>query len=259
MKPKIFVRYPQGAAGQFISSLIFSLVTPITQQNKNGAGHEHDQLISLWHNFVPQYHNNEFNEMSTEYVNLKDSIKYFQENYRFEDEKSPYPLFVVNTHVINPDPLILAFENSKLINIQVQDSERDQLAYNWVIKYLLPLGWPESAYLTLKVFCEHYPEKLLDSTILEKENLKLLTYLHRFTQEKKIKRRNDYNLGNGYDYLEIQFQEILNKNLINRIDEIADYIGITLTDERKQNAITLINEYADAQTVCPWTLSINDF
>ena len=49
------------------------------------------------------------------------------------------------------------------------------------------------------------------------------------------------------------------KNIINQLDEIADHIGVTITNENRENAISIINQYANAQDKIDWKFSIDDY
>jgi hypothetical protein len=256
-KPKIFVRYSPGASGHFIATLIFSLQRPLRLKNPL-SGHENADLLASWHNFNNQFNNTEFNRNTTIGVDLQKSTNYIKENFKFDDDANPYQFFVIHTHVVNPDPLINAYEKSKLINIVTDDDDSNQLAYNFVIKNVIPHSWQ-----TRKSLVEHFknnnPNKLINLTAesIKPTDVKLLTYLEKFSQERKIKQRAFHKVN--YEHFEIKWKDIVDKTLITKLDALCEYLQIELTDAKRSLATTLINQYADAQIMCPWNLTLDDF
>lgn len=256
-KPKIFVRYNPGASGHLMASLIYSFQKPLRLQNPI-SGHEHTQLLSLWNNFHLQHSNDDFIRFTKPNIDLEESINYIKTQFKFEDDQNPYQYFVTHTHVLNPDPIMFAIDNSRLVNIKTTAEDADQLAYNYVIKSLVPYSWHKLPSL-FKRFQSQYPDKLKNLSIddISKTDTKLLTYLAKFTHEKNNANRTAFQLN--YDHFEIDWKDIVNKNFINKLDDLCGFLDIKLTDANRKTAANMLTQYADAQITCPWRLALDDF
>lgn len=257
VKPKIFVRYPPGASGHFIASLIFSFQKPMRLKNPISA-HENTSLLGAWHTFNRHHEHPDIFRYTQSHINLEESINYIKTEFKFEDDRNPYQFFVAHTHVINPDPIMHAFENSKLINIKVSDDDADQLAYNFVVKNIIPYSWYRVP-IILSKFQKMYPNKLKNLTAddISIANVKLLTYLVKFTHKRGYKSRMEFKLN--YNYFEIDWRDIINKNLATKLDDLCNFLDIELTDARRKIASNMITQYADAQITIPWSITLDDF
>jgi hypothetical protein len=157
----------------------------------------------------------------------------------------------------------MSFDNTKLINISNTDNERSQLAYNWITKSaFLHNQWNILNSQLEKVKIEY--NRLLDiptGSINEKTYLKLMIYIQTMALESKYKQYKDHQFHDAYkdNVFTIQFSDILNKNIVNQIDKLIDFLGIKVTNERKEATIQMLTEYADNQTKVPWKLDINSF
>lgn len=256
-KLKIFVRYPGGASGHFISLLLLNLVTDI-KLVESFRGHRNIQHINNGHNFHQQW-TDEFRKHTEENIDLNKSIKYIKEKFYF----CPIPtdFYVVHTHALNPDPLILAFDNTKLINVKNNDDDLDQLAYNWVTKSVLLYDYQfESLNRRLEKIKKNY-NRLLDIPYVDKKSdVKLLTYIVRYTMDCRFNTiKFTQPLGVRYSIFNLNFKDIASKAIANQLDAIIDFLEIKVCTERKATTIQMINEYADAQTVVPWKLNLEDY
>jgi hypothetical protein len=215
-------------------------------------------LLASWHTFHLHHRNPEFNRFTKTNINLEESINYIKTKFNFEDNQNPYQFFVMHTHVVNPDPIMHAIENSKLINIKTSVDDSDQLAYNFVIKNVIPYSWDIIPNM-LSLFKIKHPNKLKNLTVdnIDKSDVKLLTYLAKFVQRDIATDRESFKIT--YDHFEIDWKDIVNKNLINRLDNLCKFLDIELTDARRKIASNMITRYADAQITCPWRITIDDF
>lgn len=267
-KPKVFVRYAIGSSGLFISSLLMSFVKPVKLRGTTKAdGHDNAEDFFRYNNFIEQWRTlkSEFNENTHGMMGaakLAGSIDWIQNNFFFYE--SPWDIHVVPTHATNPDPLMAAYSNSKLVCIKTQESDIEQIGYNWITKAVSRFKDNQVALQNFaKSFKEAYPSKLptLDLDNLQNEDIKKLTYIFTFAYGKRgITSFNNYDLSVSIPQAyNINFADIASKGIINKLDELAEFVGVTLTNERRWNAIHLINEYADAQVSVPWQFSIHDY
>ena len=252
-KPKVFIRYMPGAGGHFLGSILLSFFTPV-KLNDPLSGHENRKTLGFNHTLFSYlrtalYDNTEIS-VSEEITRIK--------RYIFH-EYSLHPFFVIPMHIINPMPALLAFENTKLVNIKHATSDLTQLVYNDVIKS--PNFFTKTFPQCFADFKRLYPNKLVDLKLADIKitDTKLMTYITRFVSIRFCERFKDFPLTNVEHLYTIEYADLNNKNLIQELDNLAEFIGIELLPERKQNAIDLIEKYTAAQIPCPWNLDINDY
>lgn len=247
IKPKIFIRFFPGASGHFLASVIFSLCTPLDLKNPL-SGHEIMPLVRSDTNIK---------EFLTKNTLLEDR-KFLEENVQFNDA-GPYPFFVIPSHVINPTALMFAFDNTKLINVKCKSDYFDQYIYNYVTKN--PKHFTTSFPNVFLTFKKLHPNKLTNINLenIDEHNIRLISYIYKFGWTYFYNNWQNQSLDYIDNILYIEWIDLINKNLINKLDELAEFVGIELLPERRKNAIDLIIKYADAQQTCPWRLDINDY
>ena len=264
-KPKVFVRYPLGASGNFISLLLLSMVTPVKLREKHRA-HKNAYQVFQYNNLIEQWgvHSKDFAQYTfsnTPDIDITSELlevatTWMTDTFKFYE--TPLPIHVANTHARNPDALLSAFTNTKLINIVVDDDDVSQIAYNYIYKVA---SYMSKNQLIVDSFInsirDRHQKKLLEVDLNSKD-VRLLTYLYIFSYgETGIPGFNNCTYkSNGFN---LKFKDIASTRIINQLDAIAEYMGITLTDERRQNAISIINEYAGGQKIVPWNFSLNDY
>jgi len=251
-KLKIFIRYLPGAGGHFLGSILFSLCTPINLNNPL-SGHENRGLMSSNNTLVLHFQNspndNSNNKLHEEITCLK--------HHRFEE--TTYPFFVIPFHVVRPTAALIVFENTKLINIKHETTDLDQLAFNDVIKS--PQFFTRTFPKCFTDFKRLYPDKLVDIKLedIKITDTKLMTYITRYVGITYSERFKNFPLTNIEHLYNIDRADIVNGNLVNKLDELAEFIGIEIVDERRANAIELIEKYTASQIACPWKLDITDY
>lgn len=254
-KLKIFVRYFPGSSGHFISILLLTLTQDIRVKEMH-RGHLNIDDISRGHNFGTQW-SPTFTQLTAVDIDLESSVKWIQQNFKFDDIDQLY--YIVHTHAINPEPLLLAFDNTKLINISINDEHSDQLAYNWVTKSCFLHSQWDILNQGLQLIHQQY-NKLKDVPVVDqKTNLKILTYIQKFQVENARNNFNQFDSGKLSNTLTIKFDDIMSGQLAEELDRIIDFIGVTVTPERKSRAIELIAKYAKAQRPVPWMQQLNEY
>jgi hypothetical protein len=254
-KLKIFVRYLPGASGHFISLLLLTLIKDIDIKETH-RGHLNVNDINNGHNFNNQW-SLAFKQLTTMDIDLEFSVKWIQQNFKFNKIDQLY--YIVHTHAINPEPLLLAFDNTKLINISVTDENSDQLAYNWVTKSCFLHNQWDILNQSLQLINQQY-NKLKDLTeVNQMTDLKLLTYIQKFRLELAKNNFNQFNLDKLSNTLTIKFNDIMSGHLATNLDNIIDFVGIDVTPNRKTRAIELIEKYARAQRPVPWLQQLNEY
>jgi hypothetical protein len=256
-KTKIFVRYMNGSGGHFICLMLLSLIQDIKLIEPH-RGHLNLHDIKRNHNFGNQW-SEEFDKHTSVGSSLEDSISWIKDNFNFYPTQNE--IYVVHTHAINPLPLMGAFENTKLINITFSEDDKNQLAFNWIIKSLYLHNQFDLMNHHLNGIKKHF-KKLLNipnNSLNRFTNQKLLTYIFRFSQENLYKEFEKCCFKNSNNMYNIKFSDIVNKTIINQLDDIVKFLGITVTQERWNATIKMIHDYADSQTNVPWKLTLEDY
>lgn len=282
---KVIVRHSPGAGGHFIAALIRSLIEPINSKvTREGSAHNHN--VYSTHNYDELAHGNvlvrdpakmQTFKMYTEepyyqqHPDATDGIQWFKENLKFADKGliSAYgkEWHFVRTHARVLDSLIpaIGIDDTRLINITMTDDDIDQLSYNFVIKTILPNpNWvTERAYDCLVPLHYWYPDKQVTVEQLHNavatKDIKFLNWVIKLAWLSSWKKYQMYKPPVEFYVLDIGWSEILDRSIINRLDEIAELLGISIDGYARHNAIEFINEYAAAQTTVPHTVSIDDF
>ena len=255
-KPKFFIRYPAGGSGHFLSLLLVALVRDITM-TESYRGHKDLRSYSRYHNWQQQWtdiplrsYTNTVSDEGTEYI---------RQQYKFYPTPDPY--YIVHTHANNPDSILSAFDQTRLINVTFTPNDMDQLAYNWICKsyflhhqwYLMELGLEKIKSRYNKLM--HVPKGSLNN----ETDLKLLTYIQKYSSEHGLEKYQNYMPSTNIPIFEIKFADIASKKLIKFIDALIDFLAIPVEPNRKENVINMINNYADSQISTPWKLTINDY
>jgi len=251
---KIFVRYPGGAGGHFIAVMILSLIKDFEIKEKH-RGHSNIDDINCGHNFSNQW-TTDFIKYTAYDINLQESTTWIQNNFEFYDYNQP--LYVVHTHVKNPEPLLLAFTNTKLINIKTTEENNDQLAYNWITKSCFLYNQWKNVNQRLIGIQNTYNKLNHISKVGPSTDLKLLTYIQKIQTRPHYADQNNFMLNNDKTF-NITFNDLVSGQLTEQLDDIIKFIGIDVTPERRNNAITLIKEYARTQTKVPWIQELNEY
>ena len=277
---KVIVRHSPGAGGHFVTALTHSLLLP-TELRVTAAGSAHNHNVYSSHNFDSLAHGNvivrdpnmtkQFETYTQEpyhqeHPDAADGIQWFKDNLKFDDKGivNAYgkEWHFIRTHARVLDSLIPAIDNAKLINITITDADIDQLSYNFVIKTILPNpNWAkERSDDCLPNLQYWYPNKQvsfeqLDNAVLNKD-IKFLNWVIKYAWLKSWEKYQLYVPTHSFN---VSWQEIVNGEIVNRLDELAAFLGITLSGYAKHNATEFINEYAAAQTTVPHTISIDDF
>ena len=260
-KPKIFIRYPPGGSGNFIALLVYSLIKDnVTLRDPYYAHAENPNTYGLYHNWNNQHVDMTFlRYIKSADSNLDQAKTWIQNNYNFYT--TPDSAYVAHTHAEYPDAIMLSCNNSKLINIVFDNSDCDQLAYNWIKKcYINHRSW---AIVNGQLeFIKTKYNKLLDipsKSMNNQTDIKLLTYIQRYATENYNVRYQTYQPRVDFPKFDINFTDIASKKIIDILNNLIEFLNIPVTDKRKTNAVGLINRYADAQIPVPWKLNINEY
>ena len=254
-KLKVFVRYNPGACGHFIALMVLSLTKPIHMIDAH-RGHMNIDDINHNHNFGNQW-NPAFKRYtsSDSDITLEKRVRYIQSNFEFYPTDNP--LYIVHTHAVDPASLINAFDNTQLITITNREQDIPQLAYNWATKNV-PIAKPWRILNSHLHYIQTIHKKLLEippNSIDGTTPLELVTYI----QAHSSWYVPQLTSNDTHRTFTIQFIDIMNKNVIAQLDDLISFLGITVSEERKQATIQMIHSYVDNQIIIPFDVSLDAF
>lgn len=254
-KLKIFVSYLPGSGGHFISTLLLSLIQEIEIKEKHRY-YSNIKDLYVGHNFSNQWIS-AYDHYTSPDIDLAEGAKWIQQKFTFYPTDRLY--YVAHTHAINPKPLLLAFDNTKLINISITEEDSDQLSYNWLTKIFLLDNRVDIVNAGLQLIQQKHNKLKHITTVNENTDFKLLNYIHKFKSQSQRTQFSTVNFNGMPNVLTIKFNDIMSGQIKLQLDDIIKFIGINISKERKNKALTLINDYANTQKKVPWIQTIDEY
>lgn len=260
-KPKIFIRYPGGGGGTFLCLVLAALVHPLNPR-QFASGHDDIGTYSgRYHNFHEhllrpdfQHKFNTWRSLDSELVDLVQG--------QFEFYPTFFPFYLVPVHLIRTGMIHRAIPNVKLVSVQFDESDHDQLAYNWVCKYLLRFKDRNVAATKLKAVQGTYGRLRSTTakslgTLDNDSDKRLLTWISKYAVTSYWENFCDYTPH--VPETTIQFRSLFDGSFANSIERVANELGIVYNDAGLQRAQALITQYAANQQLVPWELKLEDY
>lgn len=253
MATKILIRYIGGSSGRFLGLLIKSFTVPVKLINPYFA-HRNSEIFR--HSTMTKINDSDdlykYSGYHLTKVSSEDAVKWWKENLKFDESSD---IIVADSHIPDPKYLLKAHPDVKLINVVFNESDIDQICYNFVTK----LKTDELFDFTkmTKLFC-----KLLNvDWQVDINDIKLISWMFKYSNEKFDipKMFMDVAQSCTTEHINVEFSDIASKRIIDKLDFIANFVGVTLTDERRKNAIELVEIYANAQITVHWPLLPDDY
>lgn len=225
--PIIFVNYPLGAGGWFLSSMIQKGLTPSVnlQVDRNGSGHANTYVYHI-NNF---YHDNLLSDIGKAIIADTDYDKWSREDRLVHLHNSvkinanSVPGIVISLHCVNLDLFIDAFPNAKFVCIDIEPHHVRKCRFNVLHKALKEK--PE----LLKGLAVEYNKPY--NECLEKIN-NLSTNLDYFdwvdNEVKKFSPKKKYSLNN---ILHVQYEEYLTGEEDTFLEKLFNFFNIAVTEE----------------------------
>jgi hypothetical protein len=256
MKPKIFVRYRPGASGNFIAMLLTILYQGLPDRQDWSSMHQDpsgfDRIYGS-HNFKNQALDSEFFERTAYRGVRPDTVAWMQNQYKFYPTQDP--IYVIPTHAMNPNSLLTAWNCTKIINILVQPADYDQIAYNFVTKYVVPDPL-HTGFAGVLAEAQTQAPGMLDHVDVETfdwDNVQLACQIYRTAWRQDNDRFNNMPVaGPSFD---INFNEIFTGSIGNRLDALINFVEIQVNSNNRTGGLTAISKYAGMQIKCPWKLN----
>lgn len=274
---KLFIRHAMGAGGHFVSALAAGFLTPTEQVlTKEGSAHNH-QYLYLSHNYdqiayatvqerdpikMEEYIKYTEDEYNNQYPNLSDGVRWFSNNLHYHKDGTVGGWHFIRTHAQNLNSLVMAagVEDSKILNITLTEKNIKQLSFNYVIKTIIPNpNWmTERSWDIIEPLRYHFQDMYdyIDHDYLVKKaqekDLEFLTWVVENAWKSYWTNYRLYSPPAEFNAFNISWDEIINRSLSDRIEYVAEYLGVTPTEHQLINATKFITQYSLAQMPIPF-------
>ena len=139
--PILFVQYPVGAGGWFLTSLLYTAYHPLEtlKHDSNGSGHANTVITSI-NNFAIISLEDTFQSIlyqTESSMSRNDKIEYIRNtliNNPYKEEETA--IHTISIHCQDINIFLEAFPNSKAIQIVIKDEQIAQCAFNFIHKIL---------------------------------------------------------------------------------------------------------------------------
>lgn len=257
LKPKIFVRYPAGGCGHFLSLVILALQIDRLDLIESLSGHSQSGEIYVGHNFDQQWDLGIDTQLSTQ-ADTNVATSWLLDNFQFTETARKF--YVVHTHAHIFKPILNVWPESKIVTINCNKLDLPQLAFNFVSKagnshsdrcIAARLLRIQKKYKTLRVLNGNNPMHIN----MIRQNLKLFTYiiLHSWQELHEIY----YDTPTTGQLFSLTFRDIYHGNYTNFLDNLIDFLNFNVSTKNYQKVIAMIQRYASAQQSIPWELPVD--
>ena len=274
MTYKVFVKYHGGTGGQMLTMVLLSLMKPVEINSTSISTIHAPHITDLKHNFnlvwPPFMHSRKnMNDLFTPDINGYVKATKLLEIFKIEFFDTELPSHIIPVHWFYIHKMAPYIENSKFIHICTDDDDTAQIAYNKVYKVMIPnyladkLNFKNYGFSTKEfrktedILKRHNINTFADIDLTDNDTVRLITWILNYDLKNNLTNlpSDDPHINMG-----VNFKDMMNGNIINQLDELAAFIGVeNLSDERRNNAIELINNYVAGQKDVPWKLSIDDY
>lgn len=252
--PILFVQYPVGAGGWFLTSLLYTAFNPeeTLKHNSNGSGHANTKITSL-NNFAMISLEDEYQSIlyqTESNISRDDKIQHIRNTLINNPHKEEDRVHTISIHCQDINVFLEAFPNSKAIQIEIKDEQIPLCAFNFIHKVL------KTNLIYFEKICKDYGknfevEKLYleNVDLLALENLK---WINKLIDKSNIKEEVIENFDNRV--LTIEYDQYIKHadagHLITYIDNFLQAEWSPLTKHRLVDELEL---YRTIQPTYPQT------
>lgn len=246
-KPIIFVRFPPGGCGLFLS-LVLQWLVDDTELSVSHSGHAQVNTFYQYHNFVDHW--SRFRLRVKEFTSLNgdplSGVVWVKQHFKVSD--TPFPYYIVPTHVVNLDAFTTAFPNAKVVNVTFAEANIDQLCYNMAYKSMIEDKNTDVVSRCVRRFNESYPgitvslENLMDPVFAA--SIFKLTHLDHFTDliaYQKPFMVESYN---------VEFASVF-AGRAEWFNGLTEFLTVNVSPSRQQEILDKIGEYGSLQRLLP--------
>jgi hypothetical protein len=233
--PVIFVHYPVGAGGWFLTSLIyhaFDQSDPF-EFDQLGSGHG-NRAIQYINNFYKDFQQSQegiwiLNETNYEFFSKEQRIEYLQNSLLISPLANNSAPQVISLHCKNINIFLEAFPTSKCVQINVSNDDINRCLYNYLHKILSVTP------INFETFCK---DKGLSDTEFEtakikiqnlKENFSYFSWVRPFI-ENTVKSVENFSSFDDRIF-EIFYQEYMEDDPNHILKSIFNFLNYTIDNE----------------------------
>jgi hypothetical protein len=250
--PILFVQYPIGAGGWFLTSLLYTAFNPeeTLKHNSNGSGHANTKITSL-NNFAMISLEDEYQSIlyQTESNMSRDNkIQHVRNTLINNPHKEEDRVHTISIHCQDINIFLEAFPNSKAIQIEIKDEQISLCAFNFIHKVL------KGNLIYFEKVCKDYGKdfeiekqylKNIDLTALD--NLK---WINKLIDKSNIKEEVIENFDNRVLTIEYD-QYIKHADANHLISCIEDFLQANWNTQIKNKLVDELELYRTIQPVYP--------
>jgi hypothetical protein len=138
--PILFVQYPVGAGGWFLTSLLYTAFNPAVplKHNANGSGHANTRITSL-NNFAMVSLEDAYQSIlyqTESSMSRTDKIEHIRNTLINNPHKEETIIHTISIHCQDINLFLEAFPNSKAIQIVIKDEQIPLCTFNFIHKVL---------------------------------------------------------------------------------------------------------------------------
>lgn len=138
--PIVFVQYPVGAGGWFLTSLLYTAFNPeeTLKHNSNGSGHANTKITSL-NNFAMISLEDAYQSIlyqTESNMSRADKIAHIRNTLINNPHKEENIIHTISIHCQDINVFLEAFPNSKAIQIEIKGDQVSLCAFNFIHKVL---------------------------------------------------------------------------------------------------------------------------
>ena len=246
--PILFVQYPVGAGGWFLTSLLYTAYHPLEtiKHNSQGSGHANTKITSI-NNFsmisLEETYQSILYQTST--MTYDEKIEYIKNTLTNNPHKEEEIIHTISIHCQDINVFLETFPNSKAIQIEIKDEQIPQCAFNFIHKVL------KTNLIYFEKVCNDYGKDFeIEKQYLENVNLTALDnlkWINKLIDKSNIKNKGLENFNNRI--LTIEYDQYIKhadaEHLITSIDNFLQAEWSQLTKH------TLVDELELYRTIQP--------
>jgi hypothetical protein len=246
--PIIFVSYPLGAGGFFLSSIIQKWYDPSLEViiDKKGSGHANTFIYHI-NNFYKDYIHSDIgvsiiNDLNHDRYTKNQRIEYLKNSVKINNPNN-YTI-VISLHCADLGIFLESFPDARFICINIKPEEIPKCRFNVLYKALS--ARPELFKGMITTHNKDLDECMSKLKTLNKENLEYFNWVD--AEVIKFMPREFYDSKN---VLNIAYSEYIYGNEIVFLDRIAEFLNVDINQTQFDDTVSSLITYRFSQPLMP--------
>lgn len=251
--PILFVQYPVGAGGWFLTSLLYTAYHPLEtiKHNSQGSGHANTKITSI-NNFsmisLEETYQSILYQTST--MTYDEKIEYIRNTLINNPHKEEEIIHTISIHCQDINVFLETFPNSKAIQIEIKDEQISLCAFNLIHKVL------KTNLIYFEKVCNDYGKDFeIEKQYLENVNLTALDnlkWINKLIDKSNIKEEVIENFDNRVLTIEYD-QYIKHADAGHLIACIDNFLQANWSTQIKNKLVNELELYRTIQPTYPQT------